>query len=163
MVIAVLEVLEFNVVCLSNKYNFMNLAKKTILFGVILLFFAVLIGAFGAHALGEVLIKNNKTDVFDIASRYHFYHGFALIIFGILNLIYEEFRWHNIIAICFLFGLLLFSGSLYLLAIFNTSWLGAVAPIGGTLLLCGWVGLAYNIFIDLPQFIPNHKQSGKEA
>lgn len=163
MVIAVLEVLEFNVVYQSNKFIFMNLAKKTILFGVILLFFAVLIGAFGAHALSELLAKNNKANVFDTASRYHFYHGFALITFGILSQMYNEFRWQNIIVICFLLGLIFFSGSLYLLSILNISWLGAIAPIGGTLLLCGWVGLAYNIFINLPQSIPIHKQSDKEA
>lgn len=163
MVIAVLEALELSVNYLNGNCVFMKSAKKTIFFGVTLLFFAVLIGAFGAHSLGEVLENNKKLDVFDTASRYHFYHGFAIVMFGILNQIYKELRWQRTIVVCFLTGVLLFSGSLYLLAILNINWLGAITPIGGTLLLCGWAGLAYNMIADLSVSYSTNKQNGKEA
>ena len=62
----------------------MGMAKKATLSGAILLFFAVLIGAFGAHTLAELLEKNQRLNVFETASRYHFYHGLGLMLLGVL-------------------------------------------------------------------------------
>lgn len=126
----------------------MQLSKQSILSGLVLLFVAVLLGAFGAHALSDLLIKNNRLSVYETASQYHFYHGLALILFGMLNHIYKELRFQGAIYLALLIGILIFSGSLYCLAIFNLSWLGAIAPIGGVLLLCGWFLLIYSIYLQ---------------
>lgn len=125
----------------------MTLAKKSLITGITLLFFAVLLGAFGAHALADMLERNNRVDVFETASRYHFYHAFALVVYGILLSLFDNVTLQRMILLCFLFGVLLFSGSLYILAIFNYSWLGALAPIGGALLLLGWALLAFVLLI----------------
>lgn len=121
----------------------MRTARMIISIGTVTLMLAVLIGAFGAHALAPLLELNQRTDTFETASRYHFYHGFALLIVGVL--IRSEFKLglQKIIVVCFLLGILLFSGSLYCLAIFDISWLGAITPIGGGLFLLGWSLLAW--------------------
>ena len=124
----------------------MHSPKITIFSGVVLLFFAVLIGAFGAHALSDLLTENNRVDVFNTASRYHFYHGFALILLGVIGRLYKNFVLPAAMFLCFLFGALIFSGSLYLLAVLNIGWLGAITPIGGTLLLVAWGMFAYNLY-----------------
>ena len=68
----------------------MRFTKTAIFLGVVLLFFAVLVGAFGAHVLQGALEKNNRVEVFNTASNYHFYHAFALIILGFVNHLYEK-------------------------------------------------------------------------
>ena len=125
----------------------MRFTKTAMFLGVVLLFFAVLIGAFGAHVLQGTLEKNNRVEVFNTASSYHFYHAFALIVLGFVNHLYEKLVLRRTMLFCFFIGLIIFSGSLYLLAILNTSWLGAITPIGGSLLLIGWVMLAYNVCV----------------
>lgn len=145
MDIVVWVVLGLSAVCPMNENLAMPLARKSILSGLVLLFFAVLFGAFGAHALNDLLIENNRLGVFETASRYHFYHGVALIILGMLMHIYNGLKFQAAIYVTFFLGVLLFSGSLYCLAILNLAWLGAIAPIGGTLLLCGWGLLIYSL------------------
>ena len=140
----------------------LSLAKKTISLGAIILFLAVLMGAFGAHALSELLEKNNRVDVFSTASHYHFYHGFALVLLGVLMQLYQGYALPRITALCFLMGVLLFSGSLYLLAIFNISWLGAITPVGGFLLLCGWIVLAYSIIKQKTPAVANFKKAEQQ-
>ncbi len=125
----------------------MDMAKKATLSGAILLFFAVLIGAFGAHALTELLEKNQRLNVFETASRYHFYHGLGLLLLGVLIHFNQKLAFQRSTFLCLLLGVLFFSGSLYCLAVFNAGWLGAIAPIGGILLLCGWGLLAYSVII----------------
>ena len=125
----------------------MRFTKTAMFLGVVLLFFAVLIGAFGAHVLQGTLEKNNRVEVFNTASSYHFYHAFALIVLGFVNDLYETLVLRRTMLFCFFIGLIIFSGSLYLLAILNVSWLGAITPIGGSLLLIGWAMLAYNVCV----------------
>lgn len=97
----------------------------------------VLIGAFGAHALDNLLSLNQRQDTFELANRYHFYHALALILIGITaNPAQSKMR--NYASLCILLGILVFSGSLYLLAVTNMGFLGAITPIGGVLLLIGW-------------------------
>ena len=110
---------------------------------------AVVIGAFGAHALKDVL-KPEQLTGFETGSRYHFYHVFALLFTGVL---YK--RYHNInlkkAAQSFIAGIALFSGSLYastLLQAMGMDGLGrfsVVTPIGGLLLVVGWVYLLLGV------------------
>ncbi|MCI5066257.1 DUF423 domain-containing protein [bacterium] len=105
-------------------------------------FFAVLIGAFGAHALRDHLDERG-IEIFQTAWNYHAFHSVALLSFAWGSADGRTERAIERTRILFLFGTLLFSGSLYLLAITKLSWLGAITPIGGTLFLLGWGNLVY--------------------
>lgn len=124
-----------------------QLARNTIVAGAIMSFLAVAIGAFGAHMLAPILIENGRVATFETASQYHFYHALALLFIGVLHLVVNLnpdkkqslnslFRWA---AITMFAGIMVFSGSLYCLSLSNISWLGAVTPLGGILLLCAWL------------------------
>jgi uncharacterized membrane protein YgdD (TMEM256/DUF423 family) len=114
--------------------------KFGITIGSVFIFTAILLGAFGAHALKEI-ISIEKISSFEVGIRYQMYHGLALLI---LNIQADKFsfslRWVNRLLVA---GTVLFSVSIYLLAIqeiipFAVRWLGPVTPIGGTLLLVSW-------------------------
>lgn len=117
---------------------------KTIKFaaiaGALLCLTAVGFGAFGAHAFAEVLLQNQRTEVFELASRYQFYHGLGLLVIACLFKLCAKAE--ASIVWLMLFGVLIFSGSLYALALSNMGWLGAITPIGGTLMIVAWVLLA---------------------
>ncbi len=117
--------------------------QKLILVGVVFAGLAVAIGAFGAHALKTLLLENDRTETFELAVRYQFLHALALLTLAALD---EKLHRPKAIRAAQLFsaGIIVFSGSLYLLSISGvTSW-GAVTPVGGLLLLTGWLmaGLA---------------------
>ena len=106
---------------------------------------AVILGAFGAHGLKR-LIDQNALDIWAKGVEYQFYHTFALLI---LYVIAKDRKTRNLklAGLFFTFGILLFSGSLYLLAtrsitnIGFVNYIGPVTPIGGLLFICGWVSL----------------------
>lgn len=100
-----------------------------------LCFLAVALGAFGAHALKATLQSNGMLDVWNKAVLYHFLHALALIILA-LNAAGNRAAYFLIVA-----GVVFFSGSLYLLALTNVRWLGAITPIGGLCFLAGWAWL----------------------
>ena len=101
---------------------------------------AVLIGAFGAHAL-EDRLSPRMLDVFATASDYHFYHTLALLAVGLLDRDGES-KWLAVSGWAFVAGIVVFSGSLYLLALTGIGWLGAVTPLGGVAFIAGWLLLA---------------------
>ena len=111
--------------------------KKTLLIASISGFLAVAVGAFGAHALKAHLLMIGKPEVFETASKYHFYHSFLLLLIGILqfNIKTKLLSYASAAIFC---GILLFCGALYALALTGVGLLGAVAPIGGVFLLFGW-------------------------
>lgn len=118
-----------------------------IFWGAILGALAVGIGAFGAHALKDWLISIGQAETFQTASKYHFYHSFSIILIGILmrlglNNSEKSSKFLAWAGNLHLFGILIFSGTLYLLCLTNIKWLGAITPIGGVLLIVGWVFLA---------------------
>lgn len=94
---------------------------------------AVALGAFGAHSLKEVLQTNDTTEVWKTAVLYHFLHALGLLILAILPVTSRT------VAILFVCGIALFSGSLYLLALTNIKWLGAITPLGGVSFIAGWL------------------------
>jgi uncharacterized membrane protein YgdD (TMEM256/DUF423 family) len=108
---------------------------------------AVGIGAFGAHALRGIL-SPDMVKVFETASKYHFYHTFLLLYIAHLlnNESIEEnkLKLLQISAWCVSFGILIFSGSLYLLAITEIRILGAITPIGGLSFIVAWILLAFS-------------------
>ena len=107
---------------------------------------AVILGAFGAHGL-KTIVPPESVSTFETGVRYHFYHSFALLATGIL---YDSGRrgWMKFAGIAFITGIILFSGSLYILTLLKAtdtvglSKLGIVTPIGGLFFVAGWIALA---------------------
>jgi uncharacterized membrane protein YgdD (TMEM256/DUF423 family) len=99
-------------------------------------FLAVALGAFGAHGLKEVLAQNGTTAIWEEAVFYHFIHAVMLFVIAGRKPFVAVAWWS------FLAGIVIFSGSLYLLAVTNMKWLGAVTPIGGASFLVGWARLS---------------------
>ncbi|MBF9220988.1 DUF423 domain-containing protein [Hymenobacter ruricola] len=101
----------------------------------------VAIGAFGAHALHDTLVKAGRLDTFETAVRYQFFHVLALLAVGVLWAARPELRSLGTTGGLWLGGIVVFSGSLYVLCFTGITKLGAVAPLGGLLLLAGWLSL----------------------
>jgi uncharacterized membrane protein YgdD (TMEM256/DUF423 family) len=102
---------------------------------------AVVLGAFGAHALKDRL-DQYSLGVFETAVQYHFYHSFALLAVGVIALSQPQTVMLKSSGWLFLIGIFVFSGSLYLLSITGVRWLGAITPLGGLAFIGGWVCLA---------------------
>jgi uncharacterized membrane protein YgdD (TMEM256/DUF423 family) len=96
---------------------------------------AVGLGAFGAHALKSTLQGSGMLEVWNKAVLYHFLHAIALLVLA-LHATGNRAAYYLIAA-----GIVLFSGSLYALALTNVRWLGAITPIGGLCFLAGWAWL----------------------
>ena len=110
------------------------------IFGLI----SVIAGAAGTHALRDTL-DAGALRTFETAARFQMYHALALIAIGILS-IHWQTRALTVSAALFTLGILLFSGSLYILALSGIGIFGAIAPIGGICLMAGWATLAFAAF-----------------
>jgi uncharacterized membrane protein YgdD (TMEM256/DUF423 family) len=112
------------------------MSKTILMTASVLLAMAVAIGAFGAHGLkshlSEAMLQTYKTGV-----EYHFYHALGLLLIGVLTISFpsELLKWS---AIFLMVGIVLFSGSLYVLAITGIKWFGAITPLGGLSFIAGW-------------------------
>jgi uncharacterized membrane protein YgdD (TMEM256/DUF423 family) len=95
------------------------------------LFLGIALGAFGAHGLEDILDKTGRTDNWQTATLYHLLHGVAMFVIALSGKRSLGFYW-------FLAGIVLFSGSLYALAVTDISKLGAITPLGGVSFLIGW-------------------------
>ncbi len=100
-----------------------------------LCFLGVGLGAFGAHALKATLQTNDTAEVWKTAVLYHFVHALALLVLATLPIA------NRAAPSLFIAGIVIFSGSLYLLAMTNIKWLGAITPLGGLCFLAGWLAL----------------------
>lgn len=105
---------------------------------------AVGIGAFGAHSLEELLIQTNRLETFHTAVHYHFYHTLALLGIGILGTLKPEWKGLGFSAWCMTLGILIFSGSLYILCFTGLTWLGGITPLGGLAFILGWMNIFYS-------------------
>jgi uncharacterized membrane protein YgdD (TMEM256/DUF423 family) len=108
--------------------------------GAVAMFLAVGLGAFGAHALRQRLAPE-MLSIFEVGVRYHAYHALALFAVAFVSerspgSLAQASGW------AFAVGIVVFSGSLYLLSATGVRWLGAVTPIGGVAFLAGWLLLA---------------------
>lgn len=118
-------------------------ARLFLLLGAVYGLLGVAFGAFGAHAL-RARLAPEMLAVYHTGVEYQFYHAFALLAVGVLYLV-RPAPGLGIAGWCFAAGVLLFSGSLYLLALSGTRWLGAITPLGGLLFLAGWAALAWAV------------------
>ena len=119
-----------------------------LLTGTVFLALAVIIGAFGAHAL-KPRITEDLMQVYRTGVEYHFYHALGLLLIGILGFSIPSplIGWS---AFFLSAGIVLFSGSLYLLALTGIHWMGAVTPVGGVSFIAGWILLFLAIWKKMP-------------
>ena len=116
------------------------MGKVFLLLAAINGFLAVALGAFGAHGLGARLTADLMT-TYQTAVQYHFYHSLALLGVALLSLQFPAAALPRASGYLFFGGMVLFSGSLYLVALTGVSRFGAIAPIGGLVFLAGWLCL----------------------
>ena len=105
---------------------------------------SVALGAFGAHGLRERLTPQ-LLETFETGVRYEIYHAFAILVVA-----FALTRWQsNLLPLAgwaFVIGTILFSGSLYILALTGIRWLGAITPLGGVAFIAGWILLAVGVW-----------------
>ena len=99
-------------------------------------FLAVALGAFGAHGLKNVLAQNDTLAIWQTAALYHLVHSAVMLALATREPL-RAWAWRLFAA-----GIVIFSGSLYALALSHVKVLGAITPIGGVCLLAGWMALA---------------------
>lgn len=114
------------------------MGKRHLIIGSILGALAVALGAFGAHGLEATLEANGRVDTFETAVQYHMFHTLAILMVGIL-MQQKTHQLLKLVSFLFLMGILIFSGSLYVLSITNLSVLGAITPLGGVSFIGGWI------------------------
>ena len=119
--------------------------KFILLFSSISGALSVATGAFGAHKLKDYLLATKHTEVFETAVRYQFYHTLALLMVGIIYFQHPN-KWLDWASYSFAAGMIIFSGSLYILCATNVGKWGAVTPIGGVALIAGWIFLAIGLY-----------------
>lgn len=118
--------------------------------GAILAALAVTLGAFGAHGLKKY-VPAETINTFETGVKYQFYHALALLAAGILADKFP-FRWVRYAGICFIGGIILFSGSLYVLTFLKATetvglkGIGFITPFGGLLFILGWLFLLYSFY-----------------
>lgn len=117
--------------------------RNILLAGAVFMALAVLLGAFGAHALKKILSPEMLT-IYHTGVEYQFYHALGLLIIGVIGFQIKSklIGWAGILLTA---GIILFSGSLYLLAFSGIKGLGAITPIGGISFVAGWIILAIGI------------------
>ena len=122
----------------------MQTAKLFLTLGSLNAMLAVVLGAFGAHAL-KARLSENMLAVYQTGVQYHFYHALGLLIIGLIIMQMTPSTWFKSAGWSMFAGILLFSGSLYLLSITQVRWLGIITPFGGTAFIIGWILLFIGI------------------
>ena len=123
------------------------MTRQFFLTAIIFAFLGVVAGAFGAHALSATLIANGRAATYDTAVHYQMFHALALLVVAWAA---EKWpgRWTRWAGYLFAIGIIIFSGSLYILAIFDVRIMGAVTPLGGLAFLAGWACLGWAVWRD---------------
>ncbi len=118
-------------------------ARSSLLAGTSLLALAVLIGAFGAHGLKNI-VAPEKLVTFETGVRYHFYHAFGLVLLGLFQMHSQDklklTHW------AFIVGIFLFSFNCYFYVLSGAKVFAMIVPLGGTLFILGWAGFFWKIF-----------------
>ena len=134
-----------------------NIKPWHLLFGAFFMFTGVILGAFGAHALKNVLTPE-QLESFQTGIRYQMYHGIAILLIAMKGH-HFHLKFEKWIVSLFGIGIILFSWSIYLLNLrdvlgFSAKWLGPITPIGGTLLITAWILL----FVEALRLLTRKKQ-----
>ena len=120
-------------------------AKLFLVLGACNAFLAVLLGAFGAHAL-KTRLPADMLAVYHTGNQYHFYHALGLLLVGLVATQLPDSGLLRGSGWLMLLGIVLFSGSLYVLSISGVRWLGAITPFGGLAFLVAWLLLAMAVW-----------------
>ena len=123
-------------------------ARLFIALGAIAALLAVALGAFGAHAL-KLRLAPEAMQIYKTGVEYHFYHALGLVLVGLAAIHLPQSARLRAAGWTMLAGMVLFSGSLYLLALTGRNWLGAITPFGGVGFIAAW-GLFAAAFIGRP-------------
>lgn len=121
------------------------MSQKIFSVGALFAMFSVAFGAFGAHYLKNKISIEMLT-VFEVGVRYQFYHSLAIMLVAVAI---KTWSVPTTPAYFFISGIILFSGSLYVLSLTGIKYFGAITPIGGGMFLIGWILLAYNSFKNI--------------
>lgn len=115
--------------------------------GSIIAMLAVVVGAFGAHALKARFEETNYGETWETAVKYQMYHALGLIVIGILQFdsLFGAQTIFSTASLFMLIGILLFSGSLYVLALTGIKKLGAITPLGGLCFIAAWICVAIGV------------------
>jgi len=119
-------------------------SRSILITGSAFMALAVAFGAFGAHIVQDMLTPE-RFDVYQTGVEYHFYHALGLLIAGAVSMHFNINKWIARSAGLFIAGILIFSGSLYILTLTDTGWLGAITPIGGVAFILGWIFFAVGV------------------
>jgi uncharacterized membrane protein YgdD (TMEM256/DUF423 family) len=123
-----------------------NAASKWLLIlGSINMFLAVALGAFGAHAL-KARLPPDLMAVYHTGNQYHFYHALGLFAVAVAAAWFRPSRLFVLSGALIMAGLILFSGSLYVLSLTGQRWIGMITPFGGTAFMIGWLLLAAGVW-----------------
>lgn len=126
---------------INNK----NIPKLFLIIGSINAAAAVTMGAFGAHSL-KTKISGGMLSVFQTAVQYHFYHSLGLLIVGLLTIYLKPEKHIKIAGWMMFMGIILFSGSLYILSSTGIRWLGIITPFGGIAFVLSWIYVAIAVW-----------------
>ncbi|MFY7993419.1 MAG: DUF423 domain-containing protein [Bacteriovoracaceae bacterium] len=118
-------------------------SKHSLVLGSFLLGLAVMIGAFGAHGLKN-LVEPRLLETFETGVRYHFYHGFGLLFLGLLQAMIPNLK-TKVSTFAFVVGILLFSFNCYFYVISGTKIFAMIVPLGGVLFILGWMNLSWQL------------------
>lgn len=139
-------------------FIFSTMNTRWLIAGCLFAALSVVFGAFGAHGLEEYLKNGLMTERqfhnFDTASRYQMYHALGLLFSAFVPALASSNRWLKLTPYFFLAGILLFSGSLYLLSVRDViglkhwHWLGPITPLGGICFIVGWLFLAIGVYTN---------------
>ena len=128
----------------------MKINKNIVVTAAILGALTIIIGAFGAHALKELITEKSLVS-FETGVRYQMYHVIVMLVLGLsTGILPKTQKW---VFCFFIIGILFFSGSIYLLALneflpFDAKWIAFTTPIGGFILIIGWLRLAYGVIVN---------------
>lgn len=119
-------------------------ARLFVVLGALLAALGVALGAYGAHAL-RARLAPEALAIYQTAVQYHMWHALGLVGVGLLCNVLPGSIWLRASGWLLALGIVLFSGSLYLLAVTGIRWLGAVTPLGGGALILGWLAMAISL------------------
>ena len=120
-------------------------SKWLLILGSINMFLAVALGAFGAHAF-RASLPPDLMAVYQTGNQYHFYHALGLFAVAVAAALFRPSRLFRLSGALILAGLILFSGSLYVLSLTGQRWIGMITPFGGTAFMIGWLLLAAGVW-----------------
>lgn len=122
----------------------MQISKIFLVLGSLNAMLAVMLGAFGAHGL-RTRISSGMLEVYQTAVQYHLYHALGLLIVGIITCHFAPSYWFKSSGWLMFAGIILFSGSLYILSMAQLRWFGAITPLGGMAFILAWLMLLIGV------------------